>query len=486
MFVNVLARRKAEEALIESEAQYRLLANSITDVVSLHEMNGNFVYASPSIRLLSGKPPSDAIGKDARRYIHPNDLPLLNTVDTWLAEVKDELIQLRIRNSEEEYIWVELRLHLIEKDGKPFQILSTTRDISERKQAEQALYEANLRLQGSVDEMRERNEEITLLNELGDLLQGCLALQDLYDVVEAMAPRLFPNEAGALYVQNASKKLVEANATWGESFGSETVFSPEKCWALRRGRIHSVNLPEHDLNCGHITEKEPISYVCIPMSAHGELMGLLYLKCEHSQEEEPRCKTLAIMVAERVALAIANLRLRESLQRQSIRDSLTGLYNRRYMEITVERELRQAQRQNHSVGFVMIDLDHFKQFNDTYGHGAGDALLSALGDYLLNNIRGGDIACRFGGDEFVLILPQANLEATAQRAENLCEGLRRITIAYKGLTLGPVTASFGVSAYPDHAIAIDPLLSLADMALYRAKDDGRNRVNIASQREEDE
>ncbi len=482
VFVNVLARKKAEEALIEREAQYRLLADSITDVVSLHDLNGMFVYASPSVQLLSGKPPSDVYGKDVRLYIHPDDKQIVDTIDVRLAEVKDDLVEVRIRNADGNYVWIEARLHLIEKDGKPYQILSTARDITERKQTEQALYEANARLKGSVEEMKQRNQEVTLLNELGDLLQGCLSLQDLYDVVGMMAPRLFPNESGALYVQNASRKLVEANAVWGEPIGSEMVFAPDNCWALRRGRIHSVNLPEHDLNCGHINTKEPIGYVCIPMSAHGELMGLFYIKCRPENTEEPRCKTLGLMVAERVALAIANLRLRESLQRQSIRDSLTGLFNRRYMETTVERELRQAQRQGHSVGFIMMDLDHFKQFNDTYGHGAGDSLISALGEYLSSSIRGGDIACRFGGDEFVLILPQATLSDTVQRAEELREGLRRVTINYKGMTLGPVTASIGVSAYPDHAIAMDPLLSLADMALYRAKDDGRDRVNIATGR----
>ncbi len=482
MFVSVLARKYAEMALIESEAQYRLLADSIKDVVSLHDMHGNFVYASPSIQLLSGKQFSDVIGKDVRDYVHPDDRMMLDVIDKRLLEVKDALVRLRICNGEGDYVWIESRLHLIEKDGKPFQILSTARDITESKQAEQALYEANVRLQGSVDEMKQRNQEVTLLNEMGDLLQGCLSLQDLYDVVGALAPRLFPNESGALYVQNASKKLVEANAVWGESLGSETMFAPEKCWALRRGRIHSVNMPEHDLNCGHITDKGSIGYVCIPMSAHGELLGLFYLKSDPLEEDEPRCKALAIMVAERVALAIANLRLRESLQHQSIRDSLTGLFNRRYMETTVERELRQAQRQNQSVGFIMMDLDHFKMFNDSYGHGAGDALLASLGEYLSNSIRGSDIACRYGGDEFALILPQASLADTAQRAEYLREGLKRVTINYKGTALGPVTASIGVSAYPDHAIAMDPLFSLADMALYRAKDDGRDRVNIAPKR----
>ncbi len=417
-----------------------------------------------------------------RRYVHPDDLHVLDSIDQRLIELKDDLVQIRIRNAQGRYMWIESRLHLIEKDGKPYQILSTARDITERKQAEQALYEANKRLQGSVDEMRQRNQEITLLNELGDLLQGCLSLEDLTDVVQMMAPRLFSKQSGALYLQNASRKLVEATATWGEAIGSDMVFAPDHCWALRRGRIHSVNLPEHDLNCGHINTSEPIGYVCIPMSAHGDLMGLFYVRCEPTEYEEPRCQTLAIMVAERIALAIANLRLRELLQRQSICDLLTGLYNRRYMETTVERELRQAQRQDQSVGFIMIDLDHFKQFNDTYGHSAGDALLSSLGEFLSANIRGSDIACRYGGDEFVLILPQATLEDTTLRAENLREGLKRVTVNHRGMTLGPVTASVGISAYPDHAAAMDPLLSLADMALYKAKDDGRDRVNIASSR----
>jgi diguanylate cyclase (GGDEF)-like protein len=192
-----------------------------------------------------------------------------------------------------------------------------------------------------------------------------------------------------------------------------------------------------------------------------------------------RYKQLTVMVAERVALALANLKLRESLQRQSIHDSLTGLFNRRYMETTLEREIRQAARKKEKIGLIMIDIDHFKQFNDQYGHAGGDKLLASVGEFLLRNVRAGDIACRYGGDEIILILPQANLDDSYQRAEMLREGIRHLLIDYQNTPLGQITASMGVASYPEHGDTLDPLLSAADGALYQAKEHGRDRVVVA-------
>ena len=176
------------------------------------------------------------------------------------------------------------------------------------------------------------------------------------------------------------------------------------------------------------------------------------------------------------------LRLQESeagLRELSVRDPLTGLFNRRYMEETLDRELRRAERKTLPLGIIMIDLDHFKKFNDTHGHPAGDALLRQLGAFLKTHIRGSDIACRYGGEEFILILPEATLEASCERAEQVRLDLKQMAVYYEGWPLEPVTLSLGVAVFPDHGPDRTSILKAADAALYAAKAAGRDRVAVA-------
>ena len=158
---------------------------------------------------------------------------------------------------------------------------------------------------------------------------------------------------------------------------------------------------------------------------------------------------LAVTVAKHAALALANLKLREALRLQSIHDGLTGLFNRRYMEETLRLELRRAARTQSSVGVILLDLDHFKGFNDAFGHDAGDVVLRAVAGCLQKHIREHDIACWYGGEEFVLVLSDSTLENTLERAEELREEVRHLQVAYQGIPLGPVTVSMGVVASPN-------------------------------------
>ena len=171
--------------------------------------------------------------------------------------------------------------------------------------------------------------------------------------------------------------------------------------------------------------------------------------------------------------------LRETLYSQSVRDPLTGLFNRRFMEETLSREIRRAERHRQPLGVIILDLDHFKRFNDTFGHDAGDSLLREVGGFLKANIRGSDVACRFGGEEFFLILPESNLEDIHGKAEELRQKVSMLTVEHLGRSLGTITASFGVAVFPIHALTTTTLLRTADQALYQAKRAGRDRVVVA-------
>jgi diguanylate cyclase (GGDEF)-like protein len=299
-----------------------------------------------------------------------------------------------------------------------------------------------------------------------------------------VAGELFPQDSGAVLALSSSGNTIEVMATWGPRPMGETVFARGRCWAIRNGQSHVVPDTRTGVLCGHLPAPSPAAYACVPLVAQGETLGVLHVASPATSEPAPSAaadarRPLIEAVAAQLALSLANVRLREVLRSQSIRDPLTGLFNRRYMEETLEREVRRAQRAGRPMAVLMLDLDHFKQVNDDFDHDAGDALLREIGAALLRNLRREDVACRFGGEEFVLVLPEASLADAERRAEELRSEIKRLRVSDKGRLLGPVTISIGLAAYPEHGLAGDALLRSADAALYRAKREGRDRVVIA-------
>src|SRR4030042_591505 len=259
-----------------------------------------------------------------------------------------------------------------------------------------------------------------------DQLQSCLTMEEAYRVIALFIQRCFPDQSGGLFIINSSRNFLEAVPSWGESPPEQQVFSPQECWALRRGRLYQVRDSDHGILCNHVSEPLSTPYLCVPIMAQGEALGILHLTenygaLDGGSVEEPgdlpeTTRQSATTVAEHLGLALANLKLQETLRQQAIRDPLTGLFNRRFMEETLERELHRVQRKGAPLGIVMMDLDHFKSFNDTFGHGAGDMLLSALGNILVGHTRKEDVACRYGGEEVTLIMSEASLEITLPAA----------------------------------------------------------------------
>jgi diguanylate cyclase (GGDEF)-like protein len=231
--------------------------------------------------------------------------------------------------------------------------------------------------------------------------------------------------------------------------------------------------------CEHIGLADTGLTACIPLAAHGDSQGMICLQRANWNPSEMERQMLFLGTAvEQISLGLANLRLRDALRDQSIRDPLTGLFNRRYMEESLEREIARATRSATSVALLILDLDHFKNVNDTYGHAAGDHVLRELGYVLRFRSRSEDVVARHGGEEFLLMLPGMDKIDAVQRAEELRIAISEIQITDGGIDLPPVTVSIGVATFPDHGHTADELLRAADRALYKAKNAGRDRVML--------
>ena len=326
---------------------------------------------------------------------------------------------------------------------------------------------------------------MSLLNRLGERLESCKSLDEAYAVIAGGAEPLLPDDAGALYVLDPSRAIAEAVAVWGDPPPLRRDFEPSDCWALRRSRLHVVHDDNPELLCPHVEEANPIGALCEPLTAQAETFGLLHVQVRRRVGSRARSVTLADRerlvqtFGEQISLTLANIRLRATLREQSLRDPLTGLFNRRYLGELLEREVRRAAREGYALSLMIADLDHFKDLNDAFGHAAGDAVLRDIGRILAESVRGDDIACRYGGEEFVLVLPKATVDDAHRRADALRERIKHAQHETPARMYPPATVSIGLATYPLHGASADELMLASDSALYRAKAEGRDRVAVA-------
>jgi len=489
VFSDITRRRQTEAALERLRLQNELILAAAGQGIFGLDLEGNTTFINPAALAMTGYESGELLGQNIHEITHNRkadgtpypaaECPIYRTLRYGeVQRVVDDIFWTKAGQPlPVEYVTTPIR-----ENGVLVGAVGVFRDITERQAWEAELQKANEQLKLLVAGVEERNRQMTLLNDMGDVLQACPSSEEAYRVIRNFTPKFFPTFAGgALYMLNHSQNLFEEVGVWGKSLLSEKVFAPDECWALRRGRLHQVNDPGAGMSCRHVSQPLQAGYLCVPLMAQSKSMGILYLQASGlipSDLKEPTAQ-IAATLGEGMALALANLKLRETLHRQAIRDSLTGLFNRRYLEETLERELHRAKRLGFHLGVVMLDLDHFKQYNDHFGRNAGDELLVALGHLILTLVRAEDIPCRWGGEEFLLIIPGASLEVTLGRAEQLRQGVKQLHEQPPGKFLHPVSISAGVAVFPGNGESADVLIRAADAALYQAKRDGRDRVVTA-------
>lgn len=351
-----------------------------------------------------------------------------------------------------------------------------------RTQAETEASASNAALSKTVSQLERLSDSMSALSNYSGMLQGASDAQELFEITQTTFRKLMPGVSGFIYVIRASRDQAELMAQWGESLApSDPTPSPQTCWSVRRNAAFAIEDMRNGLRCPHIGRPagaDDVHGLCVPLSAQGEVMGWISLQA--IGQGRLSGDSLSINLCEQLSLALANVRLKESLQHQAIRDSLTGLFNRRYLEESLSREIARCQRRQQPLAVLMLDMDHFKAFNDRHGHAMGDMALAAFGALLQAKCRPEDIACRYGGEEFTLILPETNLETALLRAEDIRASAALLRIGEKG-SLPRITVSIGAALMPEHGDIGLELMRAGDMALYRAKHEGRDRVVLADQ-----
>jgi diguanylate cyclase (GGDEF)-like protein/PAS domain S-box-containing protein len=497
-------------AALSAETYFRTLAEAIPAILWTARADGTIDFHNRRWAEYAGSDPTHDAIANWQSALHKDDAA--TTIGRWKHAVQTaqsyEAECRLLRASDHTYRWHLVRARAALHDGAVEKWFGTCTDIDEQKLLSENLQEevrrrtelvlesnaqlknemeARVRTQEAMNEQSERlvreltqrSKDSALFARMGDLLQTCGTVKEAFSIVLGFAPKLFPRLGGAIILLNSSKNLLEVVGTWGTCELTSAVFEPTSCWALRTGRRYLVEAADRSAPCAHAIEVRS-GYLCIPIQAHGDSLGVIHFQSTGVQEITERDGDLANTFAEQIGLSIANIRLREALRTQSIRDAVTGLFNRRYLEETLEREIHRATRNGQPLGVVMLDLDHFKQFNDTFGHEAGDIVLRAVGSLLSKGTRVDDIACRYGGEEFVLILPSSNLENTQAHADQLRCAAKELQLSHLGRSLGIVTLSAGVAVFPTDGTTSAQLMEDADAALYKAKKSGRDRVIASS------
>ncbi|NJP04508.1 MAG: diguanylate cyclase [Chloroflexaceae bacterium] len=469
-----------EEQLQQSQRLLLSLLDHSPSFVGIRDIEGRYMLCNQSYADLIGHRIEDIIGKTDHELIPEAIAQSLTANDALIistGQAQKEEISVVLNAMERTFLLSKFPLR--NEQGQIYAIGGIATEMTERKDIEKALTEANHQLTLWIKELEQYNREMTLLNWLSETLQQCQQVDQVYQAMQRIIRQLFEQFAVGLHMVDTGEQRYITVASWGDTVFVESHVC-DICPALQQDDL--LNQKQRALLCNNTFDNEQRRYLCVPVVAQGQAIGVLsmYGIPEKPVHERQHWERLAIMIVDQLSLTLTNLYLREQLHEQAIRDPLTGLFNRRYLNETLRRELSRAQRHQHPLSIMMLDIDHFKSYNDRYGHDGGDVLLQAMGDFLPQQTRKEDVACRFGGEEFTLILPGASLEDTIRRAEKLRADVCLLQVYHQGRPLDSITISLGIACFPLHGNTSEQLIRVADAALYRAKAAGRNRVMIAN------
>ena len=462
-----------------SESRYRRLFETAQDgILILNARTGKIEDANPFLVDLIGYSQAELVGKSLWEIGLFEDVAANLSMYRELKEkgyVRYEDLPLQTKMGEHRP--VEFISNIYQVDHRRV-IQCNIRDISTRKGAEIKAKQIHAELVASLAELHKQEKDLQSLYDMNELLQTCNSQDEAYQVIRMLGSELFSGQSGSLSIQHPHDQYLEEVMCWGDKNFMKSNFHLDDCWAIRRGQPHIVQDPQTGLICHHFSQPIQTGYLCVPLMVQGETLGLVCITSPDDEKRRQRQQQLAVIVGDSIKLSLSNLKLWEKLREQALTDQLTGLGNRHYLEDNLSRELARTLRRNGSVCVAMLDLDHFKKFNDTFGHDAGDILLRKLGELLLKNLRQSDIISRYGGEEFVVVQLDSTLPDVQGRLEKIRELVKDITIQRGHERFSGVSISIGIVEAHDSDWTASKLLQAADEAMYAAKKAGRDRIVV--------
>jgi diguanylate cyclase (GGDEF)-like protein/PAS domain S-box-containing protein len=482
-------RASATTVMALREARHRFEQTFVGAPIGMALVNvhGSFLTVNRALSSTVGYTEEELCGRRVIEMTHPDDQAVIErlldpAIENAPASDKAEI---RFTCSDGRSVWLlASAAPVLDQDTQAGHFVVHLQDVTESKRASEELRDAHARLERSLADLERDHREISLINEMTHFLEAADSEDEITQVVARFGKQLFPDGRGVLYLLRDDR--FDEVVHWGGASESGRTFGSAADSTAQRGDALISRASDTASRSANIEELSSADALRVPLVAQDKTIGLLSWEAAPVAETSglgQRAEELAVVFAGHISLAVANLTLRQTLREESIRDVVTGLFNRRYMEESLTREMTRAERYGRPLSVIAIDIDHFKQFNDRHGHEAGDYVLRAVAGVLQKSIRHEDIACRSGGEEFLLILPEASLGIAVQRAEQLRIAIAALAVDYRDVLLDTVTISVGVSAFPEHGDAGDVVVRAADAALYRAKGLGRNQTVVAHRTE---
>ncbi len=486
---NIEQRKELEDRLKREETFLRTILDTVGVLIVVLDIKGRIILFNRACEITTGYTASEVMGKAVWDVLIPEEQR------EKVIEIFSDLKNGMLPNTHENY-WLtkegDKRLiswsnSVVTNENNEIQyMIGSGIDITSRKELEDKLISSRQELLEQVHELEERNRMLGIVNQMNETLTASTSEEEIYKTISMFMPRVFSSFSGVVLMNSQKEDVFTPHTAWGEKFNECSFVHVSECWAARTGRIYFC-LQNNECLCSHseVPFTKGYRHLCVPILYGSKCFGVICIGCAHDSDGKGSefyakrasfMENVVLMVARMIGVALNNSSLHRQLRDMSIRDPLTGLFNRRFMEETLAKEWHRAVREKRPLGIIMLDLDHFKRFNDTYGHLAGDNLLRYFGKFLQKNIRASDTPCRYGGEEFLIIMPGANLEVTTRKANFLREVYSKELVPLNGNYVEGLTVSGGVATYPESAKNTQEIIRLADEALYEAKKSGRNRI----------
>ena len=496
IFTNIIRdltiRKEAEEQIRLQSVALESAANGIL----ITDCNGYIQWVNPAFTKMTGFSSDDVRGKNPRIFksglvaqsVFDNLWKTIQSGNIWHGELINRRKDGKIITEEQTIAPVR------DNSGKIAHFIAIKQDITERKRSEEAL--------------SKRSDQIATLNRVMQALSSTLDISKVLDTILREIQQIVPYNSASVWLCKddnieiiAIRGFLDAESIIGTTFPLSSDDAPNTQVVRTRKPliVGDAYSSYNSFQTGILAKYMIRGWMGVPMIIGDRVIGMLAFNKKEIDYYTQEQSQFALAFAAQAAIAIENARLysdaqkelaekiiaeekllilQKELEEQAIRDSLTGLYNRRFLDETLSRELSRAERDKYSVSIVLLDLDHFKVFNDTYGHDVGDMMLKQLGKLLTSQVRAGDIACRYGGEEFVVVMPKASLSVARQRANDWRQRFESQILIFEGDILN-ATLSAGVAVYPMHGTTSEEIIRKADQAMYAAKGAGRNMVIIA-------